>query len=425
MGTNDLGNRVLSLEKQFRTYSEELLLALRYIQPDAASSLTKSRVVLEKLVLGLYTSEMGQEPRKALLGEMLTDNQFTRKIERRIISRMNAIRDMGNLGPHGEPVQPSDAARVLEDLCEVLDWHSRRYPGTDRFNYGVPKQSAAPGSNDASTLSFRTSAGFPSPDPAPGLQATLESRVFTLARNLVWSVIGAIAGASVGGNLGRLGGSAVILARSVIARNALVWLQDNSLLIGAIAGAAAGTVLASIGPVWGPARNSAIRGVLAGAMLGWFTLDIWGWAGLLADRGSRGGIPIWWLAGGLVGVGAGIVGVSLRRNFVSGLLAAITGAILLVADRALLSQSWNLGACALFGAMGGVAAELLARHTAARRGDWSHWFLLAFGGWAAIQAVATHDYRLLQVLTLLTALGGLVGVIVHTVRKRPALGPVR
>lgn len=127
MGTHDLESRVGKLEKMLSTFSQELRLALRYVQPDAASSLTKSRVVLEKLLIGVYTLEMVQQPRKPLLGEMLADNQFTRKIERRILSRMNAIRDMGNLGPHGEPVESSDAARVLDDLCEVLDWYLRRY----------------------------------------------------------------------------------------------------------------------------------------------------------------------------------------------------------------------------------------------------------------------------------------------------------
>ena len=97
-------------------------MRVHYIQPDAASSLTKSRIVLEKLLFMVYTVEMGQEPRKPLLGEMLADNQFTRRIERRILSRMNSVRDMGNLGPHGEPVQPNDGSRVLDDLCEILNW---------------------------------------------------------------------------------------------------------------------------------------------------------------------------------------------------------------------------------------------------------------------------------------------------------------
>jgi hypothetical protein len=45
---------------------------------------------------------------------------------------MNAIRDMSNLGAHAEPVESSDASRVLEDLCEVLDWSLRR-TGHDRI----------------------------------------------------------------------------------------------------------------------------------------------------------------------------------------------------------------------------------------------------------------------------------------------------
>jgi hypothetical protein len=131
MRVDHLESRVGKLEKALSAFSEELRFALRYIQHDAASSLTKSRVVLEKLLVRIYTVEMGQEPRKPLLGDILVDNQFTRKIDRRILSRMNSIRDMGNLGSHGEPVQPSDAARVLDDLCEVLEWFLQRNAGSD------------------------------------------------------------------------------------------------------------------------------------------------------------------------------------------------------------------------------------------------------------------------------------------------------
>jgi hypothetical protein len=128
---NDLESRISKLEKSLSAFSGELRLALHYVQPDAASSLTKSRAVLEKLLVEVYIAEMGRSPRKPLLGEILADNQFTKRIERRILSRMNAIRDLGNLGPHGEPVQPSDAIRVLDDLCEVLDWYLRSYSNAD------------------------------------------------------------------------------------------------------------------------------------------------------------------------------------------------------------------------------------------------------------------------------------------------------
>jgi hypothetical protein len=127
MNLETLETRVGRLEKALALFAGEIRLAYRYIQADAGSSLTKSRLILEKLVVQVYTWEMGKEPRKPLLGDMMADNQFTRKIERRIVSRMNGIRDFGNLGPHGERVEPSDAARVLDDLCEVLDWYLQRY----------------------------------------------------------------------------------------------------------------------------------------------------------------------------------------------------------------------------------------------------------------------------------------------------------
>jgi hypothetical protein len=102
---------------------EELRLACAYIPVDPASSLTKSRVVMEKVLVEIYTNEMGKVPKTPLLGDMLADNQFTRRIERRVVTRMNSIRDMGNLGPHGYAVEPDDAARVLDDLCTVVDWY--------------------------------------------------------------------------------------------------------------------------------------------------------------------------------------------------------------------------------------------------------------------------------------------------------------
>jgi hypothetical protein len=127
MDESQIEARVSKLEKTLSRFSADLRLALQYIRSDAASSVTKSRLIMEKLLERVYLDEMGREPRKAMLGDMLADNQFTRRIERRIIARMNAIRDMGNLGPHGEKVHPGDATRVLDDLCEVLDWYITRY----------------------------------------------------------------------------------------------------------------------------------------------------------------------------------------------------------------------------------------------------------------------------------------------------------
>ena len=130
MGTPDLESRVAKLGKALPAFSQELHFALHYIRPDPGSSLTKARAVLEKLLSTVYATEMGRDPRRPLLGDMLIDNQFTRKVERRILARMDAIRGLSNLGPHGESVEPSDVTRVLDDLCDVLEWYLRRYAVT-------------------------------------------------------------------------------------------------------------------------------------------------------------------------------------------------------------------------------------------------------------------------------------------------------
>jgi hypothetical protein len=36
---------------------------------------------------------------------------------------MNSVRDMGNLGSHGEHVEPRDAKRALEMLLDLVDWY--------------------------------------------------------------------------------------------------------------------------------------------------------------------------------------------------------------------------------------------------------------------------------------------------------------
>jgi hypothetical protein len=57
-----------------------------------------------------------------MIGDMLADKAFTATIPRRITVRMNAIREMSNLGPHGEEVDAADAMRVMRDLVDVVEW---------------------------------------------------------------------------------------------------------------------------------------------------------------------------------------------------------------------------------------------------------------------------------------------------------------
>jgi hypothetical protein len=118
-----LADRITALEARVAELGAFLHSAVGYLSSDPASSLTKSRVILEKVLLSLYRMAMKKEPLRPMIGDMLTDKVFMVNIPRRIAARMNAIREMSNLGPHGEEVDATDAIRVMRDLIDVLEWY--------------------------------------------------------------------------------------------------------------------------------------------------------------------------------------------------------------------------------------------------------------------------------------------------------------
>lgn len=122
-----LADRITALETRVADLASYLQSALDYLSSDPQSSLTKSRVILEKLLLQLYRGTMTREPARPMIGDMLSDRAFTAALPRRIVARMNAIRDMSNLGPHGEEVDATDAMRVMRDLIDVLEWYVSHY----------------------------------------------------------------------------------------------------------------------------------------------------------------------------------------------------------------------------------------------------------------------------------------------------------
>lgn len=122
-----LVERIAALEARISELGGYLRSALEYLSSDPQSSLTKSRISLEKLLLALYRNLMKREPSRPMIGDILADKTFAANIPRRILFRMYAIRDMSNLGPHGGDVVMADAARVMNDLVDVLDWYVINY----------------------------------------------------------------------------------------------------------------------------------------------------------------------------------------------------------------------------------------------------------------------------------------------------------
>ncbi|MEK6321223.1 MAG: hypothetical protein AABN33_06015 [Acidobacteriota bacterium] len=137
-----LANRVAALEQRVAEMAGYLRSALGYLSTDPQSSLTKSRVTLEKLLIILFRQTMQSEPRRPMIGDMLADKGFVAMIPRRIIARMNAVREMSNLGPHGGDVDLTDAVRVMRDLLDVLEWYAINYdPSTGAVGAQEPRDS--------------------------------------------------------------------------------------------------------------------------------------------------------------------------------------------------------------------------------------------------------------------------------------------
>lgn len=120
---SNLSKQIFSLEKRVDNLTDYLKSALNYLSSDPQSSLTKCRIVLEKILTTLYIHEMGKEPIKAMIGNILSDKDFAAKIPPRIKARMNFIREISNLGPHGGEVQIEDANHVLADTLYLVDWY--------------------------------------------------------------------------------------------------------------------------------------------------------------------------------------------------------------------------------------------------------------------------------------------------------------
>ncbi len=93
-----LFQQIAALEKRIDKLADYLKSALAYLSSDPQSSLTKCRIVLEKILTSIYIYEMGKEPSKGMIGNILSDKAFAVKIPPRIRARMNFIREIANLG---------------------------------------------------------------------------------------------------------------------------------------------------------------------------------------------------------------------------------------------------------------------------------------------------------------------------------------
>jgi hypothetical protein len=94
------------IEGRLGDSASQLRIALSYRQSDPQSAVTKCRILLEKLLRDIYVREVGSPPEATMVGQLLALKEIRTTLPRRIHAKMTMVKEMANLGAHGDEVLP-------------------------------------------------------------------------------------------------------------------------------------------------------------------------------------------------------------------------------------------------------------------------------------------------------------------------------
>ena len=165
---DDILPRIEALETSMEGLGHQLGLALKYRDSDPHGALGKCRGVLESLLIDIHRREAGEPPERAGLLDLIRSRAIHKTVPRRVMTRMQTVRDLGNVGSHLGEVNDADATLALGCMSEVIGWYLKRY-GAAGVAAGVEGEDQARGVPQPKV------AGFP-PSPI----GTLSGRGFWL-----------------------------------------------------------------------------------------------------------------------------------------------------------------------------------------------------------------------------------------------------
>jgi hypothetical protein len=443
---------------------QKFRLAVSIAEVDAGMSLTRTRTILEGVVHHVHRqkiNEPGTRPLEELLQNIVKKGEFPRRLEAYALT----VKQLGNIGAHGvgERIEKADVARSLDSLLPILEWFAREYPSTTpdpepqpspvppvqvearpkvvrrSGQFRTVQNVQAPRRTVATPPPIRSSPSSSGMQPVLNLPNARTKADGPLGMNLVWGAIGATAGAAIGANLGGIIGASLSVLNAREQRGIVRHQGDNSdvmvtaALALAVVGAIGGSALAALGNVRWPRRAEAVRGILAGTLLGWLLLKIFfGVLGVLTGRSDPLNEINWLaIAGSAIGAVAGARSTfSWWRALPRGLVGAAAGTIVLAVDSLLLFQmkaQWDpIGGLILglvLGAPAGALCEFLAVIVArGNRGERGLWLLAALAAWGALAAIA-GDLFVLATVAIVVVIGGGVGSLVYANQDRQAAGP--
>lgn len=123
-----LEKRIKSLEKKSEDFDKILHLSLFYLESDPESSLSKTRTVLEKILIDCFIKEMGIPPKKKTIELIIGNTQFQRSIPKDILVAIRTVQGYGNIGVHHSTIVNSKTAyKAIFELIDVMEWYIEKY----------------------------------------------------------------------------------------------------------------------------------------------------------------------------------------------------------------------------------------------------------------------------------------------------------
>jgi hypothetical protein len=100
--------------------------AVRIAEEDPEMALTRCRKVLELVAREVYERRVGEPAGTRLLENFLQRLLREGHLPARLDAYANAVRILGNVGPHrfGEQITPADVWQALSQLVPILEWYA-------------------------------------------------------------------------------------------------------------------------------------------------------------------------------------------------------------------------------------------------------------------------------------------------------------
>ena len=127
--------RILILSQYFPEYSDSLNKALNYALDDPSAGLLKSRQILEDICKTIWM-KYENSPAPSIY-DIFNNETIKSNTPKRVLNRIHSLRNICNLGIHGEPVTHDDVLMSLNYLFVLLDWYGMTHNNLNQLPVAI------------------------------------------------------------------------------------------------------------------------------------------------------------------------------------------------------------------------------------------------------------------------------------------------